>query len=75
MMDGSTDISGDEQEAVYICFSEHGKVVDKFLGIGTPSSTTAKHLQEFIVKMCIKMIYFYSKYLLVHFIRSKQDEL
>jgi hypothetical protein len=26
MMDGSTDISGDEQEAVYICFSEQAGV-------------------------------------------------
>jgi hypothetical protein len=26
-------------------------MVEKFLGIGTPSSTTDKHLQEFIVKM------------------------
>ena len=51
MMDGSTDISGDEQEAVYIRFPKQGRVVEKFLGIGTPSSTTAKHLQEFIVKM------------------------
>ena len=51
MMDGSTDISGDEQEAVYIRFSDHGKVVVKFLGIGTHRNTTAKHLQEFIVKM------------------------
>lgn len=51
MMDGATDMSGDEQEAAYIRFSEHGKVVVKFLGIATPSSTIAKHMQEFIVKM------------------------
>lgn len=51
MMDGSTDISGDEQESVYIRFSNNGKVVERFLGIGTPESTCSADLESFIIQM------------------------
>ena len=51
MMDGSTDISGDEQEAIYIRTSVRGKISEKFLGIGTPKSTCSKDLEEFVIDM------------------------
>ncbi|XP_056000656.1 zinc finger protein 862-like [Ostrea edulis] len=51
MMDGSTDISGDEQEALYLRFSLHGKVTERFLAIGTPNSTCAVDLESFLMKV------------------------
>ena len=48
LLDGTTDISGDEQEAMYIRLSSKGKIIERFLGIGTPKSTSSKHLEEFI---------------------------
>ena len=39
LMDGSTDISGDEQEVIYLRYSITGKVKEKFLAIGSPKST------------------------------------
>lgn len=51
LMDGSTDISGDEQEAIYIRFTQRGEIIERFLGIGTPTSTCSKDLEEFVVKM------------------------
>lgn len=51
MMDGSTDLSGDEQEVIYLRVSTKGQVVDRFLGIGSPESTTAKDLEQFAISM------------------------
>ncbi|XP_033726657.1 zinc finger protein 862-like [Pecten maximus] len=51
MMDGSTDISGDEQEAIYIRCCIGQEVVDRFLGIGSPVSTCSKDLKEFVINM------------------------
>ena len=49
MMDGSTDISGDEQEVLYLRTSVKGQISERFLKIGTPESTCAKDLYEFCV--------------------------
>ena len=51
LLHGTTDISGDEQEAMYIRLSSKGKIIEHFLGIGTPKSTSSKHLEEFTVAM------------------------
>lgn len=51
MIDGSTDISGDEQEVVYVRTSVNGKVIEQFLGIGSPQSTCSKDLIDFAVSM------------------------
>ena len=51
MMDGSTDISGDEQEAIYIRCSKDGRIEEKYLGLGTPESTCAKDLKTFVLDM------------------------
>lgn len=51
MMDGSTDISGDEQEAVYLRLSIDGEVVKRFLGLGTPRSTCSQNLKDFVLNM------------------------
>jgi hypothetical protein len=49
IMDGSTDISGDEQEAIYIRFSQSR---DNWKVSGnTPNSTCSKDLEEFVLKM------------------------
>ena len=47
-MDGSTDISGDEQETLYIRSSVNGEVTEIFLFIGSPSSTKSADLFEFV---------------------------
>ena len=48
MMDGSTDISGDEQEVIYLRVAERGRVIERFLAIGTPTSTCSKDLLTFV---------------------------
>ena len=48
MMDISTDISGDEQETIYVRFVDKGDISEKFLAIGSPVSTTYLHLYEFV---------------------------
>jgi ribosomal protein L5 len=53
MMDGSTDLSGDEQEAVYVRISVKGFIIERFLGIGSPKSTTSKHLEELVITMLL----------------------
>lgn len=50
MMDGSTDISGDEQETIFVRYSMKGIVTERFLFIGSPVSTCSKDLYEFVVK-------------------------
>lgn len=50
MMDGSTDISGDEQEVLYLRTSFKGQINERFLKIGTPESTCSKDLFEFCSK-------------------------
>ena len=49
LMDGSTDISGDEQEALYLRTSLKGRVTERFLCIGTPKSTCAEDLKTFVL--------------------------
>ena len=49
MMDGSTDISGDEQEAIYLRMAKDGKVTEKFLALGSPKSTCASDLKDFLL--------------------------
>lgn len=44
MMDGTLDISGEEQETIYVRYSKHGKVVDRFLNMSSPESTCALDL-------------------------------
>lgn len=48
IMDGSTDISGTEQESVYVRVSTNGRVEERFLGIGAPISSSSKDLYCFI---------------------------
>ncbi|XP_060083578.1 zinc finger protein 862-like [Ylistrum balloti] len=49
MIDGTTDISGDEQEAVYLRFYHEGAIYERFLAMGTPESTCSNHVYEFVV--------------------------
>lgn len=51
IMDGSTDISGDEQESVYIQCSHRGKVTERFLHIGSPPSTCSKDLYQYLIQI------------------------
>lgn len=47
MMDGTLDISGEEQETIYVRCSNSGKVTERFLHIGTPESTCALDLYNY----------------------------
>lgn len=47
LMDGSTDIAGDEQEAIFIRVSMKGVVEERFLAIGSPKSTSSQDLYDF----------------------------
>ena len=47
MMDGSTDISGDEQETIYIRTAMKGVVKERFLNISIPNSTKSLDLFDF----------------------------
>ena len=49
MMDGSTDISGDEQETIYVRFVDKGTVHEHFLDIGSPISTCSQNLYEHVI--------------------------
>ena len=49
IMDGSTDISGDEQESLYIRSSFRGNLTERFLCIGTPPSTSSQDLFNYIM--------------------------
>ncbi|XP_060565330.1 uncharacterized protein LOC132724477 [Ruditapes philippinarum] len=49
MMDGTTDISGDEQEAIYVRTSSQGAVTERFLNIGSPRSTKSEDLFEHVL--------------------------
>ena len=49
VMDGSTDISGDEQESMYVRTVLNGKIYMKFLAIGTPASTCSNDLYEHVL--------------------------
>ena len=50
MMDGSTDIAGDEQETIYVRTTINGKVYTKFLCIGSPQSTCSSDLYEYVLQ-------------------------
>lgn len=51
MIDWSTDISGDDQEALYLRLSINGQVVERFWGLGTPRSTCSQNRKEFGLNM------------------------
>lgn len=51
MMDDTTEISGDEQEAMYIRVCKDGTITERFPRIGTPLSTCSKYLFDFVVDM------------------------
>lgn len=51
MMNWSTDISGDDREALYLRLSINGQVVERFWGLGTPRSTFSQNLKEFGLNM------------------------
>ncbi|WAR13004.1 hypothetical protein MAR_027184, partial [Mya arenaria] len=46
-MDGSTDIAGDEQEAIFIRVMKKGVAEEHFLAIGSPQSTSSQDLYDF----------------------------
>ena len=48
VMDGSTDISGDEQETIYLRTTHRGKITMRFLSIGSPKSTSASDLYDHV---------------------------
>jgi hypothetical protein len=50
MMDGTTDISGDEQETIYIRTAQQGQVFTRFLAIGSPKSTCSDQLYEHVLE-------------------------
>ncbi|KAK3086199.1 hypothetical protein FSP39_015103 [Pinctada imbricata] len=50
MMDGSTDIAGSEQEAIYLCMAKNGEITKQFLDTGYLEATTAADLKEFLFK-------------------------
>lgn len=51
MIDSSTDISGDDQEALYLRLSINGQVVERFWGLVTPRSTCSQDRKEFGLNM------------------------
>ena len=48
LMDGSQDISGKEQETLYLCYSHKGKVSLRFLTIDSPTSAASQHLFDLV---------------------------
>ena len=48
LMDGSQDISGQEQETLYVRFARHGQVKLRFLHIASPTSTASKDLLSLV---------------------------
>ena len=49
IMDGSTDISGEEQESMFVRSARNGVVSINFLQISSPNSTSSEHLFEHVV--------------------------
>ena len=49
IMDGSTDISAEEQECVFVRSARNGVVSTNFLQISSPESTSSEHLFEHVV--------------------------
>ncbi|KAH3837883.1 hypothetical protein DPMN_111285 [Dreissena polymorpha] len=47
-MDGSTDISGSEQESLYVRLPTDGQIEERFLTIGSPVSTCSTDLFNFV---------------------------
>ncbi|XP_053385072.1 zinc finger protein 862-like [Mercenaria mercenaria] len=50
LMDGSTDIAGDEQESLYVRSAAKGRIIERFLCIGSPKSTCSADLQVFVME-------------------------
>ena len=50
VMDGSTDIAGDEQESMFVRTTYQDKVYIKFLAIGSPESTCSSDLYEHVLQ-------------------------
>ncbi|XP_046577709.1 zinc finger protein 862-like [Haliotis rubra] len=51
IMDGSTDISGDEQESMYVRSCHKGVVTENFLNIGSPRSTCSSDLYFYVTNI------------------------
>ena len=51
IMDSSTDISGEEQECVFVRSARNGVVSTNFLQISRPKSTSSEHLFEHVVEV------------------------
>ncbi|XP_052787904.1 zinc finger protein 862-like [Mya arenaria] len=48
LLDGSTDLSGDEQESIYIRCSTNGKITERFCSLRTPESTRSKDIHSMV---------------------------
>ena len=48
-MDGSTDVSGEEQESFYIRLSLAGRVYQRYLSVATPETTTAQGIFDLLM--------------------------
>ena len=48
-MDGSTDVSGEEQESFYIRLSLAGRVYQRYLSVATPKTTTAQGIFDLLM--------------------------
>lgn len=49
IMDGTTDISGSEQETIYLRIATNGDVQERFLNISSPKSTTSEDLYSHVI--------------------------
>ncbi|XP_052222662.1 zinc finger protein 862-like isoform X2 [Dreissena polymorpha] len=49
LMDGTTDISGSEQETLYLRYSKTGNVTERFLNTSSPKSTTSADLYDHVI--------------------------
>lgn len=54
MMDGTTDISGSEQETMYVRTSLKGKVSERFLNMSSPLSTKSEDLYDHVIGVLTK---------------------
>lgn len=50
LMDGSTDLAGDEQETIYIRTAVAGRVTERFVAVGSPENTTSQGLEDYVNK-------------------------
>lgn len=50
-IDGATDISGDEQESIFIHFAQNGKLHQRFVQFVSPKSTTSEHIHKAVIEV------------------------